>query len=163
VDLRGFINANPFHGCRSVSIERLPTILSSGIDVVPTNAPFYVDSLSKALEYGGPRKVLLLLSPLKIDHTFREVGADMNVAQLEELKKTFPTVRPSADGTSLWLSRLPETDRRVASSYESQYARWIPGNPFECLQAIVALGVEDHDVISFSRSVIELCTAVRWQ
>ena len=29
VDLRRSINANPFHGCRSVSIERLPTILSS--------------------------------------------------------------------------------------------------------------------------------------
>jgi hypothetical protein len=38
---------------RGVSSDRLDTILISGIDVTPTDAPIYANDLDKALEYGG--------------------------------------------------------------------------------------------------------------
>ena len=42
-------------GCafRAVGVDRLRSVLENGIDVVPTDAPIYVDDISKAWEYGG--------------------------------------------------------------------------------------------------------------
>ena len=35
----------------------------------------------------------------------------------------------------IWLTQFPITDPRAASSCEAEFARWIPGNPFDALQA----------------------------
>lgn len=61
---------------RGVSDERLDRVLETGIDVVPTSAPFFSAlAPSKALEYGGHPKVVIVLHARSLDRTFRELTA----------------------------------------------------------------------------------------
>ena len=46
---------------RGVAIDRLPTILSTGIDVDPTDRVIYCEIGDKAYEYGGFPKVVMVL------------------------------------------------------------------------------------------------------
>lgn len=93
-------------GFRGVSWDRLGVVLSTGIDVEPTDATIYVDGFDKALEYGGWPKVIVALRSAQLDSAFREVSADTPPAQLAELERAFGTRLPSVDGSKLWLSRL---------------------------------------------------------
>ncbi len=122
---------------RGVGIDRLAQVLSTGIDVVPSDAPIFADRLDKALEYGGVPKVVLALDPTKLDRTFREVSANTDPDAIAELKKTFPTEIKSDCGTMLWLTKLSFEDRRATKSYERDYAWWIPGNSMEALRAVL--------------------------
>lgn len=122
---------------RGVSIDRLPQVLNTGIDVVPATAPIFADSLDKAFEYGGVPKIVLALDPAKLDRTFREVPADTPADETAEIKKIFPTEIASVCGGALWFTRLSPNDRRAATPYESDYARWIPGNSMDALRAII--------------------------
>ena len=128
-------------GCafRAVFLDRLGTVLEHGIDVTPTDSPIYVDDLSKASEYGDWPKVVLALRWDKLDRTFREVPADLPRAELDALKRIFTTELRSTDGKSLWLSRLRPDDRALAKPYEVDYARWIPGDPFDALVGVIVL------------------------
>jgi hypothetical protein len=44
---------------RGVGLDRLPTILATGVDVEPTTAPIWVSTFEKAWEYGGLPKVVM--------------------------------------------------------------------------------------------------------
>lgn len=131
-------------GCsfRGVSMDRLRYVLGTGIDVSPTDAPIYVDHISKAIEYGGWPKVLLALDVRQLDQTYREVDASLPEVEIALLQQRFPTMLKSTDGSKLWLSRLEEGDTRIGSPYEWQYARWIPGDPIKALKAIVVCASE---------------------
>lgn len=122
---------------RSVSIDRLASVLESGIDVVPSTAPIYVDCFDKAWEYGGWPKVTLALHRESLEHTHREVSADIPAAELAELTQRFPTRLTSKDGRTLWLSRLPENDTNVSSTYECLYGRWIEHDAKDALMAVL--------------------------
>jgi hypothetical protein len=124
---------------RATSWDRLGTVLCTGIDVEPTNAPIYVDGFDKALEYGGWPKVILALRHEQLDRTFREVSADTPSAQLAELERVFGTKLPSADGSKLWLSRLGADDPSLTTDYEVAYARWVPGDALAALAAVFVL------------------------
>jgi len=63
--------------------------------------------------------------------------SDTEPATIDELKKTFPTVIRSECGSMIWLTRLSSEDRRAATAYESDYARWIPEKAVEALRAIL--------------------------
>jgi hypothetical protein len=121
---------------RGVNISRLPTILRSGIDVEPPDSVFYADSFEKAWEYGEWPKVLFALDVQKLRRTFTEVPSNTPPAELARLRKTFPTMLRSRDGSTLWLSRLREDDPKLGSAYEMAYAWWIEGNPFEALRGL---------------------------
>ncbi len=41
---------------RGVGLDRLPTILATGVDVEPTTAPIFVSDFDKAWEYGAGRR-----------------------------------------------------------------------------------------------------------
>lgn len=126
-------------GCRAVSIDRLRYITTFGCDVEPTTAPLYVDHVDKALEYGDWPKVLEIFHAGRLERTYAEVPSDTAPDQLAALTRTFPTKVPSADGKWFWLSRLAADDPRLAKPYEMDYARWIPGDPWEVLVACVIL------------------------
>jgi hypothetical protein len=126
-------------GFRGVSLDRFKVVLSTGIDVEPTNAIIYVDGFDKALEYGGWPKVVIALRTDQLDATFREVAADTPPTQLAELGHVFGTKLLSADGSMLWLSRLDAEDSRVTTDYEVAYARWIPGDALGALAAVFVL------------------------
>lgn len=150
---------------RCVSVDRLPVVLRQGCDVEPSNAVMWVDKFpDKALEYGGDEsKVMLVISGERTEASCVEVAADMDAGALDSLKLTYPTIERSIDGTKLWLSRLPENDRRVASPYESEHGRWIPGDPFEALLGIFVLGRDMNDVAAQVRQHVAACKTQHWK
>lgn len=147
----------------AASFDGLGAVASTGIEVTPTDATIYAsDSLGKVLEYGGPEKLVLVFDPPALDRTYREVSADSPPAEIEALKVLFPFAMPSEDGAILWLTRLPEDDPRRATPYEWNYARWIPGDPFDALQAIVVVGTNSIDLRERTRAVLGACESPTW-
>jgi hypothetical protein len=122
---------------RGVSIERYEFILKHGIDVEPTNSVIFADGFDKAWEYGNWPKLILALDSAHLQRTFIKVAANISHEELQKLRQRFPTVVESVDKTTLWLSRLPEGSRLMATPYEFGYAWWIEGNPFDALRALI--------------------------
>ena len=143
-------------GCafRGVALDRLSVVLSTGIDVEPSDSPIYVDDFEKALEYGGWPKVVLALRWTHLDRTFRKVQASIPERDLAELQQTFPTKIRLADGKNLWLSKLRETTNKVASAYEVDYARWLPGDPKSALAAVLVLVHPKSDGASMVENIL---------
>jgi hypothetical protein len=149
---------------RCVSPTHLPIVLRQGCDVKPTDAVLFVDfSTDKALEYGDrDTKVMLLFDAARMRPSHREVPSDLDPRELADLEKDHPTRLVSEDGRWLWLSRLPEGDRRINTPYETQYARWIPGDPWQALVCIVLLGREQEALFDLARREIASCGSGNW-
>jgi hypothetical protein len=64
---------------RGVAHQRLPFVLQNGIDVESADAPIWVADFDKAWEYGGWPKVMLALESSRLQRTYREVPANINV------------------------------------------------------------------------------------
>jgi hypothetical protein len=123
---------------RGVEIERISCILSTGVDVEPTTAPIYsTDRFDKAVEYGGVPKVVMAFDPSYLDYTYREVPSSASLNEINTLKQIFPTEISVKEGSSLWLTKLAFDDPRASTYYEIEYSRWIPGNPFDALKAVI--------------------------
>ncbi len=149
---------------RCVDVARLPVILRTGCDVEPSNAVLFVDhSASKALEYGDrTNKVMLLFDGEQLRSSHQEVAADLDAAELAALARDYPTRLVSEDGTHLWLSRLPEGDRRINTPYETEHARWIPGDPWKALMGVIVL-VSTDEAAGRVRQDIADCRDVPWR
>lgn len=143
---------------RAVDTSRWIPVLRSGVDVEPPDAPIFVGPFEKAWEYGGWPKLVMAFDPFRLDRTFRQVGADIPPEEVERVRGSFPTVLQSADGETLWLSRLAASDPRVATPYESEYGRWIPGNAREALRAVMLFTSRDRD--DFTEGLDELLREV---
>ena len=123
---------------RGVSVEKLNTVLKLGIDVEPTDAVIFTDVyLEKVWEYGGWPKIVLALSRDGLQRTFEEISSDTSEEKLAEMRARFPTMLTPSEGKMLRFSRLAESDSRLASVYETEYARWIPGDPLQVLKMIM--------------------------
>jgi hypothetical protein len=133
----------PVKTYRGVGLDRLATVLTTGIDVEPSDSVIFADFIDKAWEYGGFPKVILALDPGRLERTFREIPADTPQDELDAVRERFPNVLTSADGETLWCSRMSIEDPRIASPYEWAYAWWIPGDPFEALRAVLLFASED--------------------
>lgn len=128
---------------RGVGLERLPTILATGVDVEPTTAPIFVSDFDKAWEYGGLPKVVMAFDGRHLERTYREVIiSDTPADEIARLMVDYPTRIESLDGERLWLTRFPEMDTRANSSSEVEFARWIPGDPFNALLAVFVFLLE---------------------
>ncbi len=128
---------------RGAAISRLDTVLKTGVDIDRPDGVLYVSEFSKAWEYGESPKMMLAFDRRKLDSTYREVDSNLSQSELAALRSTFPTEVARTDGTKLWLSRLSSDDPRVTTLYEIEYARWIPGNPFEALLAILIFHADE--------------------
>ena len=117
------------------SSQELLRILVRGIDVEPTDACFYASDLSKALEYGGDPKLVLMLEPRMCRSTWLQFFSDSESSEIESAKETYPYELRQDDG-GIILSRM-EDERHRFSSYEFEYARWIPGNAREALKGVM--------------------------
>jgi hypothetical protein len=124
---------------RGVELDRLDTVLKHGIDVHPPTGVIFVGSPEKAIEYGAWPKVLLVLNRESLERTFREISADSSEEETQTVRREFPNVITSLDGTKLWCTRLDRDDPRTATDYEIAYARWIPGDPWAALMAVFVL------------------------
>jgi hypothetical protein len=132
---------------RGVGLGRLKTVQSSGIDVEPSDSVIFAELFEKAWEYGGMPKVFLALDATKLKRTFVEVASTISPQELESLRAVFPTMLTSRDGTSIWLSKLREDDPRLATNYETEYARWIQGDPRNALKAVFIFSRQEDDEI----------------
>jgi len=125
--------------CRGVSLEKLPYILERGIDVPPGN-PLWVDvALDKAWEYGGPHKLLMILSNDALQTSHCVLPIDTPEEQLEAYRKEYRTVVRLENKGEIYLSRLDARDTRIGSDYEWAYCRFPVGNPRDCLVALVVV------------------------
>ena len=124
---------------RGVQLDALQAVLSRGIDVFPTDHFFFCDGFDKAVEYGGLPKLVMSIDGRSTDRTFREISAETPEIEIAELSRTFPTRLLSKDGRRFWMSRLPESDPRIAKPYEAHYARWIPGDPRNALRGLIVI------------------------
>jgi hypothetical protein len=121
---------------RSVSIDRLPTVLRQGVDVEPTNAVIWADCLDKALEYGEWPKLVMALDYDFLRKTYVEVCANLPEDELAFVRRDYPTIKKSDDGSKLYCSRLGPDDPQRDTTYEYAHAFWVPGNPWDALQAV---------------------------
>ena len=145
---------------RGVEIGRLEQVLNNGCDVHPTDSVMYIaDGLDKAMEYGGYPKVIQIFDGSKLKQTFTEVAASTPPAELATLRATYPSWELSQDGTKIWFSRLKLEDARRTSAYEVDYARWIEGDPFAALTALLIISPND-DHIAIDDTLAK--SKVRW-
>lgn len=86
--------------------------------------------------------MMMVFDARRLENCGQEVRADIAPEELERLCAVYPTELTTTDGEYLWLSRLPESDRRAGSPYEVQHGRWIPGNPWDALRLVIVLA---HD------------------
>lgn len=130
--------------CRGVSLERLAHVLGHGADV-PPGTPLWVDvSLEKAWEYGGLRKLVMVLSNEFLQTSHDVLPLSTSEKELEPYKAEYKTIiRGQKD---IWLSRLPENDRRSGSDYEVAYCRFPIGDPRRALVALIVIVPPDDEV-----------------
>ena len=100
-------------------------------------------------------KILLALDEAHLDQAFREVPADYPPKEFKIFRNSYPTVERSLDGKKIWLSRLEENDPRRTKSYEVAHARWIPEDPWSCVQRVWILSrSEDSKIIDRVRQAL---------
>lgn len=126
-------------GCafRSVNLSRLPTVLANGIDVEPTDSVIYADCFDKAWEYGDWPKLILALDYKGLQKSFVRLPKSTAPEKVIEVQSRYPTLIDDCEADSLWLSRLPIDDPRVASGYEVAYGYWIEGDPHQTLMGAI--------------------------
>lgn len=148
---------------RSVSVDQLPRILATGCDVQPTDAVLWVNShAGKVLEYGGETKAIMALRPECLLPTFQEIASDAAAEVIESAKRIYNTAIPSVDGKKLWLTRLPVDDRRASTVYEFEHARWIPGDPFDALLAVIVVGRDQKRLNELAEAATRSCAHRGW-
>ena len=132
-------------GFRSVSIDKLHTILKTGIDVDPPDSVIWVNDASKATEYGkgySNQQVIMMFDAIKLLPTWKEIHPTIEQNELNKLKENYPTEILLKNKNKIWLTKLPKEDRRIATPYETEYARWIPNNQMDSLIAIFVCGID---------------------
>lgn len=127
--------------CRGISYRRLPVVVRTGIDVDPPDAPFFAEYITKAVEYGGWPKVLLVLDEDMTAPACLDLAADCDADLLESLKVDYPTMKSLGAGT-IRLSRFPAGHHAVGSAEENAFGHWIPDNQKAALLAIVVLALK---------------------
>jgi hypothetical protein len=122
---------------RGVSIDRLPVIARTGVDVEPADSPIFCDCIEKAWEYPGtghrdtPRAVMAFKGA-SLARSFQTRSLDASADEIAEVRKSYPHM--SEREHDLWFSR--EEPR----GYEELYGYWIPGDAKDALLAIFLFG-----------------------
>lgn len=123
---------------RGVTIDRYPTIATTGVDVEPSDAPiFCAPALSKALEYiQWPQGVRAgAIMAFRADHLERSFVALDEIGETVTAPEDYPHLHE--DSTRRWYSRVAQSP---VFGYEEAYGYWIPGDPWEALIAVFLVG-----------------------
>jgi hypothetical protein len=146
---------------RAVEISRLPTVLKSGIDTEPPDAPIFADDFERAWKYGGWPKLVMALDPECMKRSWRTISKDVAQAELEQLKLTYPTARYDDEGSHIWLSRLPDSETRAGTEYEKAYGFWLPSRQLEALRALFVIARPTDYVQLYAWASYAECNALR--
>jgi hypothetical protein len=141
---------------RGVAPDRFFAVMTTGVDVDPTDAPIYCSDFDKAWEYGGTSmskglRLVYALDSTKLERTFRTLRLDAAPSEIDEVRQTYPHQHVEHEG-SLWFSRID----RYFPGYEIPYAYWVPGNAKDALTVVFLLGGEQWR--KFTEALIETST-----
>ena len=126
---------------RSVSLQRLDLILQTGIDAPREDQHIFVsDSASKACEYGGESKAVMVYDPSALSNTYEVIDKSALPQEIERLRRTYVSEKELDNGRILF-SRLKGL---VGTDHEIVYARWIPGDPLKALLMVFLVGGDSH-------------------
>jgi hypothetical protein len=122
---------------RSVSLQRLDLILQTGIDAPREDQHIFVsDSASKACEYGGESKAVMVYDASALSNTYEVIDKSASPQEIERLRRTYVSEKELDNGRILF-SRLKGL---VGTDHEIVYARWIPGDPLNALLMVFLVG-----------------------
>lgn len=138
---------------RGVSLSRLDAVLTSGIDVSPTDDVIWADFLEKALEYGDSEKVVLILDHRRMLRSWECLPVDAPAEQLERARAIYPYEAPTSDGKRIWFSRLSKDRPQFGSSAEAAYAWFIPGDPWQALIGLIIATTTDEGWLEAERKI----------
>lgn len=136
---------------RGVSIDRLRTILRTGVDVEPSDAGFFATSeLKKAWEYGEFPKVIQVFDSRFLKRSFRELGPTATAAEIAAAQAIYSHRIDTVDGQISHFSRLPADNPQMGAAGELEYGYYIPGNPWQALKMIIVatLGAEEKSDVA---------------
>ncbi|MDR7252259.1 hypothetical protein J2X46_001235 [Nocardioides sp. BE266] len=143
---------------RGVNLDRLPVILEHGVDVEPTDAIIYCGPLEKAYEYGRLPKVVMVYrtaderGDVIVQPAVTTIHDITSPADAASRRRSHPHEMQRAEGSPIVLCRVaPESEAHYA--YYRAYGRFIPGDPWDALIAILVFG--DAEALSAARAVIE--------
>jgi len=147
---------------RGVALNRLPTILQTGVDTQPPHGVFWSsDRIAKALEYGGRDKVLLVFDPRRLRPAWVILDTDCSPEERREFERMYPTVVWETE-QSKKLSRLPAREYHGGTGYD-HYAYWIPDDPFDALILIIAIAPMECPLVSEVLRMISECSEPEWK
>jgi len=147
---------------RGVALNRLPTILRTGVDTEPAHGVFWSsDRIGKALEYGGRDKVLLVFDPRRLRPASIVLDGECPREERCEVERMYPTVVWET-GQSTKLSRLPASEYHGGIGYD-HYAYWIPDDPFDALMLIIAVAPPECPLVSEVLRMISECSETKWK
>jgi hypothetical protein len=143
---------------RGVEIGRLPTILSTGIDIDPTDGVIYCEVGDKAYEYGGFPKVIMALryeNDAGKQVTFpacRIVFSDSSPESVAEARELYPfDLGRDSEGRARRCRVQPASHAEL--SYLSTYGFFVDGNAWDALAAVFVFGTREH--LDAARAVAE--------
>jgi hypothetical protein len=147
---------------RGVALGRLPTILRTGIDTEPAHGVFWSsDRIDKAIEFGGPDKVLLVFDRRRLKPAWVILDRKCPREERREVERAYPTVVWETE-QSTKLSRLPANEYHGGIGYDD-YAYWIPDDPFGALMLIIAVAPPECRLVSEVLRMIGECSETAWK
>jgi hypothetical protein len=147
---------------RGVALNRLPTVLRTGVDTEPTHGVFWsTDRIGKALEYGGRDEVRLVFDPRRLRRGWVVLDSECPQEKRREVERMYPTVVWEA-GQSTKLSRLPGSEYHDGIGYDD-YTYWIPDDPFDALMLVIAVAPPECPLVSEVLRMISECSETEWK
>lgn len=148
---------------RCVDLEWLGDVLTNGAGPAPDDTLMWCDSWPSALpEFGDSLGVVLAYRQSSLARSWLQLPSSTRLADVDVLRSIYPNVATLEDG-SFWLSRLPSTDSRWGpEADESEQGYWIPGEPFDALQAVFLVGGEMDVLRAYAARAFATCLTRTW-
>ena len=146
---------------RGVSLDRLPKILSAGIDTEPTDSIIYCDFISKAHEYGGDAKAIMAFRYCGDDeqHVVRRAVTQIlpttDARDTAELRRLYPFEIDQPTPNTVTLCRVQPASP-AEYNYLQTYGYFIPNDRWDALVGLLIYG--DTDALTSARSVVDTFT-----
>jgi hypothetical protein len=143
----------PFRG---VPIRQFLTVLTTGVDVHPTNAPIYCAEFDKAWEHGGSShcfgpRMMFALDRTMLKPSFKTLQPDATADEIAEVLKLYPYQHHEHEG-GLWFSRFGN----YFPGYEVPYGYWIPGKANDALMAVFVHGAERAEIFAELHAALDV-------
>lgn len=149
---------------RGVGLDRLPTILATGVDVSPTDSLIYCAEMDKANEYGDFPRVIMAFryrdenKQTVLHRATATIFPFTSPDNAAELRALYPFETARRDDCTVHLSRINPTDT-VRMNYARDHGHFLPGDPWRALVGLFV--VADADGLAAAHETVRTALAVR--